>query len=379
MKKSFYALGSAGVLLLTLLLTACGDATSTPPAPTTAAATATVAPTSAAAPTTAPATTVAATTAASTTAVAPTTAPATTAAVATTSAAGQDYSFKDSTDTTIALSKPAERIVCLSFECIDWLAELGMTPVAIAKDASLYISSPYFFGDKGAQIPQLAGSSTEPNLEDIARAKPDLVIGYQYFNDSIVEPLKTVAPLVRFLASDYNQALENFKAIGKATGHSAQAEASVQKFLAHLAAYKAKAVKPKSLMVIGNPDSKTLFLQVKGSLHCELISVLANCTFDLPADAPPEYAAFGTAPVSMEQVLKVNSDAIFAFAYPDAPTTTDLYKDNPIWKNLTAVKNNMAFNVSADVWDTAGIRGMSLALDDVATKLYPDIFPKALP
>ena len=55
------------------------------------------------------------------------------ALVATTATAQGDFSFTDKLGAKINLSKKAERIVCLSLDCVDWLSELGVLPAGYLK------------------------------------------------------------------------------------------------------------------------------------------------------------------------------------------------------------------------------------------------------
>lgn len=400
-KRTIYIL--SGLLVFQLFLVACGDSTPTSPsaattaASTTAATTTTSVPTTAAATTvavtTAPATTtsatptVAATIAAMTTSAATTAAPTTqeaaaapTTSVASAGASQYPMSVTDNTGTVITLSKKPERIVCLTRDCVDDLAELNIEPAAIANYFTIIASNPLIFGEKGKTFATIGGENFfEPNLEDIAKAKPDLIIGIAGVHDKLRESLKNVAPFFNVLPKTYLAALDNLKTIGRMVGKADVAEASANKFMTRLATYKAQSPKNKVVMFGVAADTNSFLVSTDKTLICNLLAEIAKCPWTLPANAG-QYAAFGLVSYSAEQVLELNPETIFSLTRPDIKSVQDLTKAGSVWKELKAIKSNQFFAEDGEIWDNnGGIRSISSVLDEAATRLYPDVFPKALP
>ncbi len=181
-RKSFAGLGLAALLLISVLLVACGDPTATPvPAATTAAATtaattavaATTAAATTAAATTA-ATTAAATTAAATTAATTTTAPATTASAATTAAAAKGKVIVASKDFPESIIIGEMYALALENAGIPVERKLNLGTTAIAQaaitkgDISIY---PEYTGTAAGPILKLQNPPTNP------KALLDLVAG----------------------------------------------------------------------------------------------------------------------------------------------------------------------------------------------------------
>lgn len=357
------------LLLLTLGLAACGDNTATPvPAPTTA-----------------PTTTVAVTT----TAPATTTAAGTTATGTTAAASTGAISVVDANNVTITMPKKAERVICLSWECYDVLLELGVMPVGVFQgyvdNAVGYLVKPEYFGKNLANIGRVNGNTTsEPNFEEIARLKPDLVIGYPAIKR---ESLQTIAPLYGLTTASngkYDNMFKNLRDIGKLTGKEAEAEAAVKRFQDKLEGYKAKSPKNVKVLVLCyyySPPGPCVM-----NTNLAVGAVMKEVTL-YPWDLPAGVQA--AAQFSLEKMLEINPDVIFVGQNgklnPDGTITLaqgeldtrEKLKTDPFWSNIAAVKNNKIFELER--WEVTGATiALSKLLDDVMTKTYPEVFPKPL-
>lgn len=291
----------------------------------------------------------------------------------------EDLTITDTTGAKITLAKRPERIFCISATCMDWLAELKMQPVGITSLLQPNVGVNWLFGAKGQSIPVVGGNTLEPNLEDIAKLKPDLVIGYAGYNENLTEALKPIAPLANFSAHNLNEALAQFKAFSKLVGKSSQADTTSQKVLGRLAAYQAKSPKTKSVALLAYTDEKNIFVKTNQTLQCAILAQLSRCDWTLPQNAGP-YGSFGIAQFSIEEMLKADPDYIFGYGYVGSPTLADIFKNNSIWQSLKAAKNSRVLNVDGFLWgDGNGPRAINLFMDDAMTKLYPEVFSAPLP
>lgn len=363
MKKKINLLVSL-TLVLTLGLSACGSLSTTAPtsAPTTAAAQATTAPV-ATAPVSAPTTVVPkSTTAAS--------APATTAATV-----QFPLTINDSVGNKITLAKPAERIACLTIECVDILKELGLVP--LAAQFTLFQMESIFnlnklYGDKAKDIGQLRPNGFQYDLEQLAQLKPDMIVG----SKQAVEATKPESLKVAVYTLDYNGyelAIENLKNFGKITGKTVEADKAAQKFLDKLAAYKAKSPKDKSAMIISSISNNRFNINHVGTPSCALLNELGKCPWKVPAGGG------STVPYSLEQILQDDPDFIFIRSRKDAASVKAMeeMQSSPIWKELKAVKNKQVYE--GDFYVMAQSMGTFLLgefLDYTMTTMYPNVFPK---
>jgi iron complex transport system substrate-binding protein len=355
MQKRFRLAGSL-ILSLVLILTACGDAI----------------------PTSVSVTTTSVASKAATTAVATNTAVATSAATAaaastTTQTQTTELTFTDKSGYKLTLAKKAERVVCLNFDCVDWLAEFGMMPIGVGKEIAAYTPLPYLFGEKAKQIPTVGGSVFEPNLEEITKAKPDLIIGYANFHENIREPLKAVAPVMVTESTSLNEAYESLKGFALLVGKSAQAESAIKRFQDRYQSYKAKSPKDKTVMFTYG-DGASFVVRTDKSLVCRIFNEMAKCPWMSTAKDSQ-----GGTPYSLEEVLKADPDAIYVYTLPDKPKISEQLKDNNIWKELKAVKNRQVLDLEAVLVECSGMRSLNELLDQIMTRLYPQVFPKPLP
>jgi iron complex transport system substrate-binding protein len=71
-------------------------------------------------------------------------------------------------------------------------------------------------------------------------------------------------------------------------------------------------------------------------------------------------------------MLEKDPEVLFIYDYgPDRP-----HENNPIWSQLTAVKNNRVFYVGDQWVETNGPIAREIMLREAAHYLYPDVFPK---
>lgn len=385
-------------LLVQLMLIACGDSTATTgpttaPAATTQAATTPAATTTRAA-TTAPATTVATTTSAAATTQAATTAPVSTAANPATTAVTQNVTpaaaqfpvtVKDGSGTSVTLTKKPDRIICLSPDCVSILFQLGLEPVALP-DYLFGFGDPVlteakYFGAKSSKFTKISGAPGVPDAEQIASLKPDLIVA-----DNTSDALATyrgLAPTFATAFKDITQCIETLRGMGQLTGRSVQAEAAIKQFQDRLNTYAAKSPKNKKVLYI--QIYQVSFVPFDGSSTGQVLKQITQFPWHLDNDT----TAVGWAPLSLEKILEVDPDVIFVGTFVGStitPQNQTLFSESkqkltssPLWKEISAVKNNQIYEVNSYPWAGIGLLSLLQIMDDAATKLYPEIFPKPLP
>lgn len=360
--------GLALLVILSLALAACGDNTNTPVATTAAATTAT---------TTAPVTT-AATTAAATTLAATTQAAASTASVTTTAATSGEVSVTDGSGAKVTVKAPAQRVVCVGPPCIEILADLEILPAG-STFFNMVVKKEYF-GEKSKQISEVGGTTAAPDLEQIAKLKPDLIIGEAGFNDELRPTLEKIAPYFLAKRAGLTEPYDNLRLVGQLTGKSDKAEEVIKKFDDKLAAYKAKSPKDKTFFYMSdyvlNPQVAT-----KSSAICMFLAqVTAGCVLEPPSTANPR----GMVQYSLEKIIQAQADTLIIGVNPstDPAKASQAKKEleaSPFWKELNAVKSKQVYEVDTQVWTRTQLRSIGIMLDDTMTKLYPTVFPKPLP
>lgn len=283
----------------------------------------------------------------------------------------------DYTKAEIVLDSPAERIICLHGACVDAMAELGLTPVAMPGELNSEVAGrEEYFGDAAASIPKLGGDFFEPDLEDIAAADPDLVIGAACFHDALRDALQPIAPLILLDLGDYQLAMENLRLVGRATGSEDAAESAIDKLEAKIDAYAAKSPKA-SVPVDIYPTTEAPLIDSTSSQGGSLLSRMGP--FPWPAFDGDSCLGGGQVTYSLEKVLEVNPDVMFVIRNPMGDRSVRDFEGHPVWSQLKAVANNRVYEVDSTTWSLGGTRSAGLVLDEAMTKMYPDVFPQPLP
>ena len=132
-------------------------------------------------------------------------------AAASPTATASTVSFTDSTGERLTFTTRPVRVACLTEICPDIMAELGLDPVAVNDPLS---KDPRFFGSRADEFRVIGGSFFEPSLEDIAAAKPDLVIGLGGVHDGLREALRPIAPLYIVNPLTYEDSIHYLREVG---------------------------------------------------------------------------------------------------------------------------------------------------------------------
>ena len=285
-------------------------------------------------------------------------------------------SVDDATGETITLDGPAASVVCLTGLCVDTMFVLGVKPVA-AYD--LLHKDPAYWGPGEDEIGVISGSFFEPSLEDIAQARPDLVIGLSGVHEGLRPGLETIAPLFIVNPVGVDGMLAHVLEVGILLGMEHEAEHAVEAFEARLAAYVAGVTTKRSVMVVYGSDVNIGADTVCTPAVDAVARAVAYPEDFAGCDVHSPFPSF-----SVEQLLSIDPEVIFVQTYGFGPTppepVSEQLADNAIWSALQAVQNGEVFEVDFFIWGTSrGIRGTNYALDEALPKIYPEAFPAPLP
>ncbi|KAJ3196772.1 hypothetical protein HK101_007794 [Irineochytrium annulatum] len=197
---------------------------------------------------------------------------------------------------------------------------------------------------------QLAEAGTsdlgeKPTPESLISLKPDLFIVYT--GTEGIDKLEQIAPVVQI---DYGK--RNFKDLmlemGKLTNREDAAKAWNAKWEAKINEMKPKvqeAVGDRTVSIL-NPYAKGLF--VFGHNYGRGGEIIyGEFGLKAPAKAQAEAIDSGTgwASISMELLPEYAGDIIFTSPWSGDKTDPKIVYDNPLWKNLPAVKANHVFQL----------------------------------
>lgn len=255
-----------------------------------------------------------------------------------------------------------ERVVILTNEGTEALLSLGVKPVGAVKS---WQGEPWYnhIKDQMQGVTDL-GEETQPNIEVIASLKPDLIIGNKVRQEKIYSQLSSIAPTVfaEDLSGDWKI---NFKLYAETLNKKAEGDALMATFDQKVEEAKAKLgdkTKTKVSIVRFLPGKVRLYM--KDTFAGVLFNQLG---FARPASQDKdEFMQV----IAKEQMTEADGDVLFYWVsdYDDkaAAAYRDEWVNDPLWKNLSVVKNNQVFQVDEVIWNTGGgLLSANLLLDEI--------------
>ncbi|OAI82768.1 iron citrate ABC transporter substrate-binding protein [Exiguobacterium sp. KKBO11] len=233
-----------------------------------------------------------------------------------------------------------KKVVALEFSFVDALDELGITPVGIAQENKTDVSG--LLG-KDIEFTEV-GTRQQPNLEVISSLQPDLIIGDFNRHKGIYKQLQKIAPtiILKSRNATYEENIDSFKTIAEAVGKTKQMNDRLALHEERLQAAKKK--------VDPNDDRKVMV----GVFRADSLTAHGETSFDgellekIGIENAVTKTSEPTVTITLEQMVKWDPDVIF-MAEAD-PKLLKEWKDNPLWNQITAVKNGEVYEVNRDLW-----------------------------
>jgi iron complex transport system substrate-binding protein len=279
-------------------------------------------------------------------------------------------SIVDDRGVTVEVPANPQRIATISYIAADVALALGIKPIA-----TTYMMpgrDPDFLAGLEKGIKQI-GQRAKPNLELLSEAKPDLIVAMKRYTVGNAEQLQKIAPYVAYnmelMTESYKEVAELARIMGKAErGEQLNAE-----FKQHLEEFAARAPKDKhpSFVIMWAGDSPSAF-------HNEntAASIATALGGDNIAGPMPQGGRF-IANLSLETLLEKDPEVMLVMEWlvgqDGKPVRT--HENNPIWQQLSAVKNGRVYYVGDQWAETNGPIAREIVLREAAHYLYPDAFP----
>ncbi|MED1783200.1 Fe(3+) dicitrate ABC transporter substrate-binding protein [Brevibacillus fortis] len=254
-----------------------------------------------------------------------------------------------------------KRVVALEYSFVDGLWELGVTPVGIAQEKDKDVE-----GLVGKKIEYTSvGTRQQPSLEVISSLQPDLIIGDLNRHKDIYKDLQKIAPtiILKSRNSTYQENLSSFATIGEALNKQKEAEQRLIKHKEIIAEFKKK---------VPAGDSRNVML---GVFRADSLSAHGAKSFDgellemIGIKNAIQDAAEPTVKISLEQMVEWDPDVIFLAEADDA--LLNEWKQNPLWNNITAVKNQEVHKVNRDLWTRyRGLKSAERIVEEAVNLLY---------
>jgi iron complex transport system substrate-binding protein len=252
------------------------------------------------------------------------------------------------------------KIVTLYQGATDVAVALGITPIGVVESWTQQPMYEYLRDDL-TNIP-IVGLETQPNLEEIAKLKPDLIIASKLRHEKVYEQLSQIAPTVT------HDTVYKFKDTVELIGQAANLEEEADQLLTdwdnRVSDFSSK-VSAKlgdewpveaSVLNFRTDHARIYVTGFAGDILTELGFVRS--------ESQQKAADEGNVVLKLtdkESIPSMNADVFFVFNAdghsPDADLiqkTYDEWTNHPLWKSLDAVKNNQVTIVDDVAWNMGG-------------------------
>lgn len=251
-----------------------------------------------------------------------------------------------------------QRIVTLYQGAADAAVALGVKPVGVVES---WLEKPiYEYLRDDLQGVQVVGLETQPNLEEIAKLKPDLIIASKLRHEKIYEQLSQIAPTVTH--ETVFKFKETVELMGKAMNKEDKAKELLAAWDSRVADFKEK-ISAKlgdkwpieaSVLNFRADHARIYVTGYAGDILNELGFVRS--------EYQQQEAEKGTVVVKLtdkESIPNMNADVFFMFLSDPGENeavqkTYEEWTNHPLWKNLDAVKAGQVYKIDEVAWNMAG-------------------------
>lgn len=253
-----------------------------------------------------------------------------------------------------------QRIVALSPDLtLDPLIALGIKPVGYTADK--YRGKEVLLG---VSLDDVAGATNvgkpdQPSVEKILMVKPDLILATKYHPHDL---LSAIAPTVVVptpnLETPEDEAFFklNLRYVAQVLGKEAKAEEVLNQYYKRIEQLQQR---------LGNQLKQievSVIYYASGLVYTPARNY--DATADVLIDTGVRYKRPAPgANISIESIDEYNTDILFIINTERRPRS--FYTQHPIFSRLKAFKNNHAYLVPLETWDTRGISGANKILDDL--------------
>lgn len=270
----------------------------------------------------------------------------------------------DERGVTVDVPAVPRRIAAISYFAVDVALALGIKPVATTYMAAG--REPDFLAGLTKGMIQL-GQRAKPNLELLSQAKPDLIVAMRRYTAANAAQYQKIASYLAYNIELFSQNDHEVAELAKVLGKAEQGAALNAQFRQHIADYVAKSPKdvhPRfQIMWAGD----TPFTFYTGNMTASIVAALGGENIAGPM---PDGGRFGLE-LSLEKMLEKDPEIIFVYdSGPDRP-----HENNPIWSQLSAVKNGRVHYVGDHWVEASGPIAREIVLREAAHYLYPKVFP----
>ncbi|MCA0158095.1 iron-siderophore ABC transporter substrate-binding protein [Tsukamurella sp. M9C] len=255
-----------------------------------------------------------------------------------------------------------QRIVVIDSPHTDALVALGIKPVGAAV-AAANEGFPGYLRDK-LDGTENVGLIAGPDIEAIAKLRPDLIIGSKVRHEKLYQQLSAIAPTVYSVDTGTNWK-EQANITALAVNRTDQMAAQLAALDARAAEVGRKVGAPgKSVSIVRWRANGTFRIYGPGTFSGSVITAMG---FSIP---PKPWGEYSMIEPSLENFAEINGDYVFHTPGANSSATQRTVTDR--WGALPAVAANRAFAVDDETWMVGiGVLGAGRIIDDVQRHLPP--------
>lgn len=251
-----------------------------------------------------------------------------------------------------------QRVVVLEFMLAEAMAALDVTPVGVV-DAQHY---PVWIGYQAPRLARVAdvGTRQQPNLEAIARLKPDLIVGFTFRHAALFDALERIAPTVLFEFNSPQPAVDQLahtQAVFDALATLTRREARGREVKRQLAETLER--DRRRIVAAGLAGRQVAVLQELG-LSDRYWAYTGNSMAGGIARAlglsiwPPQPTREGTTFVSTEDLLKQRTADVVLVSTTGPEVSLDTKLASPVWRHVPARRDGRIALMERNVWGFGG-------------------------
>ncbi|MGK9390682.1 ABC transporter substrate-binding protein [Bacillus sp. RK1064] len=264
-----------------------------------------------------------------------------------------------------------KRVVTLYQGATDAAVAMGIKPVGVVES---WLEAPtYKYLRDDLKDVKIVGQETQPNLEEIEKLNPDLIIASKIRHEQIFDQLQEIAPTVA--TETVFTFKDTVKLMGEALNQQDKSKELLTKWDDRVADFIEKAKKdiknwPMSVSVVNFRADHARIYQTGFAG-----SILTELGFEGPKNVKDKKQDIITL-TDKESIPQMDADVIYYFMDDQDKAVEKAYKEwtsHPLWKQLDAVKAKQVHKVDEITWNMAGgITAANMMLDDIYDRLGID-------
>lgn len=269
-----------------------------------------------------------------------------------------------------------QKVVAIEWSIVEELLAVGVQPVGVTdiEGFNKWVTIDEKLDDSVTEV----GLRTEPNIEEIAKLEPDVIIGMKGYQGELKEELEKIAPVVMYenttdeaIEDLYADMLKTFKQTAKLVGKEQEAEEHItnleEKMSAAAENIEAADLPTKDFVftqayTVNEAPTFRLFTENSTVSHVLEGLGLTNKI----QDQGPQSSGFIEA--NVEGVSNYD-EALFIHTVQEDDPLFDNLSGNSAWNGLNFVEEDAMYDVGAGVWTFGSVLSMETLIEHVEEAL----------